>query len=187
MNALSSIANSLYWIVESQWWVVNEHRPMLKTCAKAGSVTARLVGIWAPIMCFPQWAGVLLGTPAGYATFAARCTAMCIVRKLDGVIPCTRALGICHLLTLGPLGVWLYTTTTTTTKLGEKNTNDKFVTFQLAVCGLCVFLDARDLLLYLLGYPYPCYIRTAARAKAIAIDDKRALEPVSWWNVLIGP
>mmetsp|Transcript_28177 Transcript_28177/g.68521 ORF Transcript_28177/g.68521 Transcript_28177/m.68521 type:complete len:107 (-) Transcript_28177:760-1080(-) len=106
---------------------------------------------------------------------------MCIVRKLDGVIPLTRALGICHLLTLGPLGVWLYTT-----QLVE-NTDDKFVTLQLAVCGICVFLDARDLLLYMLGYPYPCYIRTAARAKAIPIDDKRALEPVSWRNVLVGP
>ena len=181
MNAISSVANSFYWVVESQWWVVKEHRPMLKTCAKAGSITARLVGFWAPIMCFPQWAGVMLGSPVGYATFAARCTAMCIVRKLDGVVPCTRALGICHLLTLGPLGIWLYTT-----KLVEGR-NDKFVTFQLAVCCLCVFLDARDLLLYLFGYPYPCYIRTAVRAKAIDIEDKRAMEPVSWRNILVGP
>ena len=107
---------------------------------------------------------------------------MCIVRKLDGIIPFTRALGICHLLTLGPLWWWLYST-----RLETAGEIDSFVYLQLAVCGLCVFLDARDLLLHLMGYPYPCYIRTAARAEAIVIDDKRALEPVTFLNVILGP
>ena len=63
------------WILESQVVVVKDHRDMLKKCGKAGSVTARLVAVWAPIMCFPQWVGGLLfgllGYKAAWAIFSA--------------------------------------------------------------------------------------------------------------------
>lgn len=180
---MSVIFQSLYWTLESQWWVVRTHAPMLETCAQAGSLTARLISIWAPLMCFPQWLGVLfLQTPEAYAVFSARCAAMCIVRRLDDHIPYTRALGLCHLTTLGPLFVWLQTRTTSTTSM-----NSKFVALQLTVCGLCLFLDARDLILHMLGYPYPTYIRKAVHAGYIPIKDDRAKAKVTWWSILVGP
>ena len=183
---MSILVKSLYWTLESQWWVVANHAPMLETCAKAGSTTAALVWCWGPVLCFPQWAGILLRIPEGYACFAARYVAMCIVRVLDGKIPCTRALGLCHLSTLGPLYFWL---SGRSNNYKEGSLASMFVAAQLKICAACILMDARDLLFHLAGYPYPCYIRTAVKAGAIGevYKDERAHAEVHWWSAILGP
>ena len=176
------------WIFESQVEVVRDHRNVLKKCGKAGSITARLVAMWAPIMCFPQWVIALgfglLGHNAAWAIFAGRMAAMCIVRKLDEVIPFTRALGLCHLLTFGPvLGyLTLYPPDVSLTPYFAK-----FLSFERCVISLCLFMDARDLLLHCLGYPFPCYIRKGVHAGVIPVQDPRAKSPVTVWSMLVGP
>mmetsp|Transcript_13298 Transcript_13298/g.25026 ORF Transcript_13298/g.25026 Transcript_13298/m.25026 type:complete len:181 (+) Transcript_13298:19-561(+) len=176
----------LWWILESQVWVVKEHRNGLKQCAAAGSPTAKLVATWAPIMCFPQWVGgLVLGlrhSPA-LAIFFARMTAMCVVRKLDETIPCTRALGLCHLVTFGPIFPWILSCSGP----GTGSAFDYFLFLEKRVIALCLFLDARDLLLHWLGYPFPCYIREGAQGGKLAIDDARVKRPVDMWARLIGP
>eukprot|EP00797_Seminavis_robusta_P022031 Sro3488_g348531.3 (201) ;mRNA; f:3582-4311 len=145
---MSILFQRLYWTLESQWWVVQNHAPMLETCATAGSFTARLISIWAPLMCFPQWFAIGMGTAEGYAIFAARYSAMCIVRYLDGKIPCTRALGICHISALGPLLLWLV--------LGRRedryeqgDISASFLSMEIKIIALCVFMDIRDFLLHI--------------------------------------
>ncbi|CAB9531182.1 expressed unknown protein [Seminavis robusta] len=184
---MSILFQRLYWTLESQWWVVHNHAPMLETCAAAGSFTARLISIWAPLMCFPQWFAIGMGTAEGYAIFAARYSAMCIVRYLDGKIPCTRALGICHISTLGPLLLWLV--------LGKRedryeqgDISASFLSVEIKIIALCVFMDIRDFLLHMIGYPYPCYIRVAVQAGAIKdVTDVRARAKVHWWSAIVGP
>jgi hypothetical protein len=177
---------ALWWILESQWWVVIEHSRGLEKCKKAGSPTAALVLIWAPIMCFPQW---LVAPLFGWqletlAIFGARMLAICIVRKLDDIMPLTRALGLCHLLTFGPVFTMLIFSFEPN---GARLLFDWFVWSQLGVIGLCLFLDARDFYLYLAGQPYPCYIREGVRGGELHIDDPRAHEPVTWRSRLLGP
>ena len=180
------IASSLWWVLESQWWVVREHTAGLVKCVKAGSPTAAAVLIWAPLMCFPQWMlaplfGLEIET---LAIFAARVAAMCIVRRLDGIIPLTRALGICHLLTFGPVLVLLLMSQHPN---GEAPVFDWFVRSQIVVIGICLFLDARDFVLYLAGYPYPCYIREGVLGGELDVDDPRAHQAVNWRTRLVGP
>ena len=180
----------LTWILESQVVIVRDHSDGLKKCRAVGSVTARLVMIWAPIMCFPQWIGgfifALLGCKPAAAIFSARMAAMCVVRKLDEHIPYTRALGLCHLVTFGPVLLWLLTRNPKTTD-GLDGHAEKFVTFEKYVISLCLFLDARDFILYCLGYPFPCYIRQGVQAGVIPVKDPRAKSPVTLWSCLIGP
>ncbi len=176
---------SLWWVLESQWWVVIEHTDGLQKCRKAGSPTATAVLIWAPIMCFPQWLvapmfGLKLET---MAIFGARMIAMCIVRKLDGIMPLTRALGLCHLLTFGPVLCVLLMSNHPT---GENVYFDWFVWSQIYVVSLCLLLDARDFFFYLAGYPYPCYIREGVRGGLLKVDDLRAHEKVTWRSRLLG-
>lgn len=182
----------LAWILESQVAVVKDHSGGLKKCREVGSVTARLVMIWAPIMCFPQWIGGfifgLLGSKPAAAIFSARMAAMCVVRKLDEHIPYTRALGLCHLVTFGPVLWWLVTRTPTTSTMdGIERYAEKFVTFEKGVISLCLFMDARDLFWHCLGHPFPCYIRQGVQAGVIPVKDLRAKRPVTLWACLLGP
>ncbi|CAE7256499.1 unnamed protein product [Symbiodinium natans] len=177
----------LRWIVETQAWVVKEHSGGLEKCKAAGSITARLVLIWAPIMCFPQWVGglffgALYGSREAFAIFGARMAAMCIVRKMDAHIPCTRALGLCHLLTFGPILPWL-----ASRPMSGDRVLDAFLSFEVRVISLCLFLDARDLLLHCLGFPFPCYIREGVRGGKLDIADTRAKLPVTLRSCLLGP
>lgn len=176
----------IWWVIESQWWVVNEHSDGLMKCIKAGSPTALMVMIWAPLMCFPQWLiaplfGLHLET---LSIFGARILSMCIVRKLDGIMPLTRALGLCHLLTFGPVLCIL---------LMSDNLNSEnvffnyFVLSQIVVISLCLFMDARDFYLYLQGHPYPCYIREGVIGGQLQVDDPRAHEKVTMKSRLLGP
>lgn len=180
------------WIVESQVVVVRDHSDMLIKCGKVGSVTADLVFVWAPIMCFPQWIGGLafglLGYKAAWGIFSARMAAMCIVRKLDERIPFTRALGLCHLVTFGPLFLVMMMSEAP----AENGTKAdfyfvKFMTFQKWVIALCLLMDARDFLLHNLGYPFPCYIREGVQAGVIPIQDSRAKRAVTACARIIGP
>ncbi len=184
-SIIRRIISSLWWVMESQWWVVIEHTDGLQKCRKAGSPTATAVLIWAPIMCFPQW---LLAPMFGLkfetlAIFGARMIAMCIVRKLDGIMPLTRALGLCHLLTFGPV---LCVLLMSNQLVGESIYFDWFVWSQIYVISLCLLLDARDFFFYLSGYPYPCYIREGVRGGQLKVDDPRAHEKVTWRSRLLG-
>jgi len=175
-----------WWVLESQWWVVIEHTDTLMKSIRAGSPTGFLVLMWAPLMCFPQW---LIAPAFGWhletlSIFAARILAMCIVRKLDGIMPLTRALGLCHLLTFGPVLTLLL--------LAEPAADQSvymgyFLQSQILVIGLCLILDARDFAFYLFGHPFPCYVREAVRAGSIETDDARASVIVTWRNRLLGP
>ena len=180
----------LGWILESQVKIVNDHRDALKKSMEAGSITGLLVMLWAPIMCFPQWFGGLalglLGSKPALAVFGARMAAMCIVRKLDEHIPYTRALGLCHLVTFSPVLLWLaYREPRATSSMDAYC--EAFLSFQKLVISLCLFLDARDLLLHGLGHPFPCYIREAVQGGLIVIKDPRAQRPVTLPARLIGP
>ena len=55
MRILIKILYPIWWVLESQWWVVREHKAGLEKCKEAGSPTAAAVLVWAPLMCFPQW------------------------------------------------------------------------------------------------------------------------------------
>lgn len=183
---MNKLFGALWWVLESQWWVVIEHTDGLKKCIRAGSPTALMVLIWAPIMCFPQWLiaplfGFMLET---LSIFAARMAAMCIVRKLDGIMPLTRALGLCHLITFGPVLVLLLMSDGANF---EGSYFGWFVSSQIVVIGLCLFMDARDFLFYLGGSPYPCYVREGVIAGQLQIDDPKAHEGVTWRSRLIGP
>lgn len=178
--------SSIWWVLESQWWVVREHSAGLIKCKNAGSPTAAAILIWAPIMCFPQWIiaplfGLKIET---LAIFGARVAAMCIVRGLDRIMPLTRALGICHLLTFGPVLVLLLMSGHS---FDETPLFSWFVWSQIVVIGICLFLDARDFFFYLAGFPYPCYVREGVLGGELDIDDPRARLGVSWRSRLLGP
>lgn len=181
------LLSSLWWILESQWWVVREHTEGLQKCRKAGSPTATAVLIWAPVMCFPQWViapmfGFQLET---LAIFGARIVAICIVRKLDGIIPLTRALGLCHLLAFGPVLVLLLMSGNFPYAGGTYF--DWFIWSQIWVISACLFMDARDFLFYLGGHPYPCYIRDGVIGGQLQVNDPRACKKVTWKARLLGP
>ena len=109
---------------------------------------------------------------------------MCIVRKLDGIMPLTRALGLCHLLTFGPVLTILLMSDH---PAGDNPDFEMFVLSQIYVIGLCLILDARDFLFYLAGHPYPCYVREGVRAGFLLVDDPKAQEPVTWRTRVLGP
>ena len=142
--------------------------------------------IWAPIMCFPQW---LIAPLFGFrletlSVFVARMAAMCIVRKLDGIVPLTRALGLCHLVTFGPVLMLLLMSDSFET---VDSYFSWFVLSQVYVVGLCLLLDARDFFFYLCGHPYPCYVREGAIGGQLQIADPKAHEVVTWRSRFIGP
>jgi hypothetical protein len=51
------------------------------------------------------------------------------------------------------------------------------------IIGLCLFMDLRDLILHLLGRPFPCYVRDYHRLEVNVIDDKRAEQPVTPFSI----
>ncbi|MCB9797175.1 MAG: hypothetical protein H6741_31190 [Alphaproteobacteria bacterium] len=163
---------------------VKEHRALLET---PGSPTGRLVAQWAKIMVLPQFVlapfTLLFGRVEGPLIFLARFLAMHVVYELDGRIPFTRALGLCHLLTFGPLFLWfswnfqeIYT--------GWGVFGPLFVV-EYGIIGLCLFMDSRDLILHVAGRPYPCYVRDYHRLGVIRIDDARVEQPVNWRTMLL--
>lgn len=177
---------SIYWVFESQWWVVIQHTIGLVKCIRAGSLTAAIVLTWAPLMCFPQW---LIAPAFGWhletwSIFAARMLSMCIVRKLDGIMPLTRALGLCHLLSFGPVLTLLLMSDSSA--MADPNFQ-LFIQSQIYVIGLCLLLDSRDFIFYLAGYPYPCYVREGVRGGMLHVEDPRAGTPVTWKSRLLGP
>ncbi|MBK2123774.1 hypothetical protein [Fangia hongkongensis] len=183
---LRKVLYPLWWVLESQWVVVSEHRKILKICRKSGSPSAFLVILWAPIMCFPQW---FIAPLFGFklltlAIFFARILAMCIVRKLDEIMPFTRGLGLCHLLSFGPVLVLLWVVPW---PQGESVYFYIFLWSQIAVISLCIFFDVRDFLFYLAGESYPCYIREAVRNGALQVENAKAYEAVTWKSRLLGP
>ncbi len=159
--------------------VVTEHRKILNL---PGSPTGRLTAQWAKIMVFPQMLAPILivfGAPAFdvILIFLARYAAMHVVWLLDRYMPYTRALGLCHLVTFGPLLVYF------TLQFGEIyaawGTLGSVFVFYYAVIVACLFMDVRDLILHMMGQPFPAYMRDHHRNGHLKIDDPRIEEPVT--------
>ena len=159
--------------------VVEEHRAVLEL---PGSPTGRLTALWAKIMVFPQTLAPLLiavGAPVGdvLLIFAARFVAMHVVWLLDRYMPCTRALGLCHLVTFGPLFAWF--SADLAGVLASWGGLGPVFLFYYAVIGACLFMDARDLVLHMAGQPFPAYVRDHCRNGLLQIEDARARAPVT--------
>ena len=162
---------------------IRETRKLLN---QPGSPTGRLVSIWAKVMVLPQFAlaplTILFGQWEGPLIFLARFLAMHIVIRLEKKMPFTRALGICHLATFGPLFIWF--------SLNFREIYEGWGMFgalfaiEYGIIGLCLYLDLRDLILHLFGRPYPCYIRDYHRLGVIAIYDNRVRQPVTPFSTL---
>ena len=150
-----------------------------------GSPTGRAVSIWAKIMVLPQFLlapmTVLLGQYEGLLIFVARFAAMHIAYVLEERMPFTRAIGLCHLLTFGPLFMW-FTLEFQAIYTAWGIYGILFVV-EYAIIGLCLYLDTRDLLLHVCGQPFPCYVRDYHRLGVIQIDDKRVEKPVTWFSI----
>ena len=163
-------------------FVIKEHRKLLE---RKESPTGRWVGHWAKIMVIPQFLlmplTLFLGVYEGLMIFLARFLAMHIVYLLDLKIPFTRALGLCHLLSFGPL--WLWFTYYFESIFSQWGAFGFLFTFEYAVISLCLYLDLRDLILHIWGKPYPCYIRDYHRLGINQIDDPRANQPVSLFSI----
>lgn len=108
---------------------------------------------------------------------------MHIVYELELRIPYTRALGICHLITFGPLFIWF------TLDFGDIYNGWGAFGFlfviEYGIIALCLLQDLRDLILHLAGRPYPCYVRDYHRLGAIEIDDKRVEQPVTRFSTFL--
>lgn len=162
--------------------VVREHRKVLNL---PDSPTGRLTAIWAKVMVFPQTLApvlIIAGLPwlPLVLIFAARVAAMHVVWLLDRYMPLTRALGLCHLVTFGPLFVWF------TLDFGGISASFgawwPVFYFYYATIAACLYMDARDLVLHMAGQPFPAYIRDHHRNGHIAVDDPRVAEPVTAFN-----
>ena len=107
------------------------------------------------------------GRIEGPLIFLARFLAMPTVYQLDKKIPNTRALGICHLVTFGPLFIWF------TLDFGDIYNGWGIFGFlfviEYGIIAICSMQDIRDLALHLVGWPYPCYIRDYHRFGRITI------------------
>ena len=153
-----------------------------------GSPTGRLVSIWAKVMVFPQFLlaplTILFGRWEGPLIFLARFLAMHIVVRLEKKMPFTRALGICHLLTFGPLFIW-FTLNFSEIYAGWGIFAPLFA-IEYGIIALCLYLDLRDLILHAAGLPWPCYIRDhyrLGRPGVSEITDKRVEQPVTPFSV----
>lgn len=163
--------------------LIKERRKLLW---QKGSPTGQLVSQWARIMVIPQFVAAPLslcfGRYEGLMIFGARFVAMHIAYELDKFMPYTRAQGLCHLLTFGPLFIY-FTKNYESIKKGWGKFKYFFVA-QYAIITLCLYLDLRDLILYLCGFPFPCYVRDYHRLKLININDKRVEQPVTWFSTI---
>ena len=162
--------------------VIKNNRKLLH---QPGSPTGWLVAQWAKIMVLPQFflmpLTLLFGRYEGPMIFVARFVAMHIFYELDQKIPFRRALGLCHLLTFGPLFVW-FSLNFQQIYQGWGIFAPLFV-IEYAIIGLCLYLDLRDLILHLCGLPFPCYIRDYHRLGVNIIDDKRVEQPVTLFSI----
>lgn len=159
--------------------VVTEHRKILNL---PGSPTGRLTSIWAKVMVFPQTLVpvlVLLGVPVldVVLIFLARFAAMHVVWLLDRYMPYTRALGLCHLVTFGPL--FVYFSVEFTSVYANWGVFGPLFLFFYATIAACLYMDLRDLVLHMAGQPFPAYMRDHHRNGHITIDDPRIEEPVT--------
>lgn len=162
--------------------VVTEHRKILDL---PDSPTGRLTAIWAKVMVFPQMLApvlILFGVPVLDATliFFARFSAMHVVWLLDRYFPLTRALGLCHLVTFGPL--FVYFTLQYSEIYNAWGALGFVFIFYFAVIAACLYMDTRDLILHLCNRPYPAYIRDHHRNGHINVDDPRVEEKVTVLN-----
>lgn len=162
--------------------VIKEHRRVMEL---PGSPTGKLVSKWAKIMVIPQFIimplTIFFGVYEGLMIFLARFLAMHIVYELDKTIPYRRALGLCHLLTFGPLFIYF------TINFQDIYFNWGVIGFlfvlEYLIIGLCLYLDLRDLILHIIGLPFPCYIRDYHRLGLNVIEDSRADQPVTLFSI----
>jgi len=164
--------------------VVTEHRKVLNL---PGSPTGRLTAIWAKIMVFPQVLApilILFGVPVLDVTliFLARFAAMHVAWLLDRYMPYTRALGLCHLATFGPLLV--YFTLRFDQIYAAWGSLGFLFSFYYVIISACLYMDIRDLVLHIVGKPFPAYIRDYHRNGHLIIEDPRVEEPVTAFNRL---
>ena len=163
--------------------VIRETRELL---GHPGSPTGKLVSIWAKIMVLPQFVlaplTILFGRYEGLLIFLARFLAMHIAYEMEERVPFTRAIGICHILTFGPLFIW-FSLNFQEIYIGWGAFGFLFVV-EYFIIAACLYLDLRDLLLNLSGRPYPCYIRDYHRLGVISIKDKRVEQPVTPFSIV---
>ena len=205
---MTSIVNLLLWpFKRCKDVIVNEQRPTLGLCEDI-SITGRIVSTWAKLLALPQFfIAPIFGLVFGYewmtSIFLARMMAILIVGELNKIFPYQRAAGLCHILTFGPLFLWMNlvsssslsnedgVVTTVGTTEGLMGLIDilyhSFMGYEYYTIGICLFLDIRDLIYYLLGKPYVCYIREATIKGRLKINDPRATEPVTWMSRIVGP
>lgn len=162
--------------------VIIEHRKLL---ALPGSSTGWLVAQWAKIMVFPQVLApilILFGVPVVDVVliFLARFLAMHVVHMLDWHIPYTRALGLCHLVTFGPL--FVYFSLEFGTIYAAWGSLGFLFAIEYFIIGLCLYMDIRDLILHMSGRPFPCYVRDHQKLGNIKLDDDRANAPVTMFS-----
>ncbi len=162
---------------------IKDHRALLN---QPGSPTCWLVGQWAKIMVLPQFflapLTILFGAIEGPLIFLTRFLAMHVVYVLDRYMPYTRALDLCHLATFGPLFVY-FTMEFEAIRAAWGMFEILFV-IEYGIIGLCLFLDARDLILHFAGRPFPCYVRDHQKLGHLQIEDERANEPVTLFSRL---
>jgi len=169
-------------------YVIKDHRTTWILC---NNTTARNVSKWYFFMCIPQYfiAPLLALVERDTATamfFGARIAATLSAKEIDHKYPYQRAVGLCHWMTFGPVMAWLVSQG----YWGETKPDSirgGFLWLQMRITAACLFMDARDLLFQMAGYPYPCYIREAVINNKIRVEDPRALKPVNWWNRIFGP
>lgn len=164
--------------------VVVDHRKLLSL---PGSPTGGLVARWAKVMTFPQVLApvlIVFGAPPTdvILIFLARYVAMHVVYLLDQYMPYTRALGLCHLVTFGPL--FVYFTLDFGATIGAWDGLSPIFVCLYSVITLCLYLDLRDLILHMVGQPFPCYVRDHQRLGNLSLEDPRANAPVSMFNRL---
>ena len=109
---MTSIVNLLLWpFKRCKDVIVNDQRPTLGLCEDI-SITGRIVSTWAKLLALPQFfVAPIFGLVFGYEwmtlIFLARMMAILIVGELNKLFPYQRAAGLCHILTFGPLFLWM--------------------------------------------------------------------------------
>ena len=165
--------------------VIIDHRKVLHL---PGSPTGKLTAIWARIMVFPQVLAPILiffGAAAIDAILIILCrfVAMHVVWLLDRYFPYTRALGICHLVTFGPL--FVYFSLEFSAIYAAWGALGPVFIFYYIIIAACLYMDMRDLILHMIGQPFPAYVRDHHRNGHMKIDDPRVEEPVTLFKRLL--
>ena len=162
--------------------VVKQTRQLL---AHAGSPTGKVLSVWAKVMVLPQFLlaplTVLFDRYERIMIFVARFVAMHIAYELEKRMPFGRAIGVCHLVTFGPLFIW-FSLSFQEIYSGWGVYGSLFVV-AYGIIGICLYLDLRDLTLHSSGLPFPCYVRDYHRLGVIQIDDKRVEQPVTPFSI----